>query len=324
MSCIDNIVTLGICDDEQPSSGLTLMQAGGMSPLNLDNIANELDVQGKTLAEKKKKLAITLLRNDFIGVLQSNKIATTIADPIYNTSSFAPSIDKGIYAGQRGVVIHANNANYKGVLRKRKVTGIQCYPLTSGVGEIVIVDSDNGVEISTPFAATFVAGKINSFAIDYVPLNGVFKVLIDNSEINFASAPIVCLKGCNNTMPNTCGWADGWDGRNYVKSEGFGINVQFKCFCDYDQLICDLSKSFVGELIWLKWQELIYDEQRKTNRFDGWVLYNRDELPTIIADLNTQYNTKWNQMIGGGLFKILQAYRDDCLECRGVRTVTNI
>lgn len=300
------------------------MQAPGMSPLNLDNIANEQDVQGKVLAEKKKKLAITLLKNDFIGVLQSNKIATTIAEQIYNSSSFAPNVNLGTYPGERGVIIHANNSNYRGVLRRRKVTGIQCYPLTGGTGNIIIVDSDNGVEISTPFPATFVANKVNSFTIDYTPINGVFKVLIDNTAISFASAPIICLKGCNNSMPNQCGWADGWDGMQAVKSEGYGINVQFKCFCDYDKLICDLSKTFIGELIWLKWQELIFDEQLKSNRFEGWVIYNRDELPGIIAQLNNQYNTKWNQMVGGGLFKILQTYRDDCLECRGVRTLVNL
>lgn len=325
MSCIDNIVTLGICDTVAPLSGLTLMQAGGMSPKNLDNIASEQYIQGVRLAEMKKSLAINMIRNDLIGVLSANNIATTIADPIINTSSFNVGVDMGLYAGERGVTIHANDSHYRGRLRKRRIVGIQCYPLTSGTADIQIVDVISGVTTVTPYPATFVANTINTFAIDYVFQNPTVRVLISNAAINFASAPITCLKGCGGTMPNQCGWADGWDGTGAVKGEGYGINVQFKCHCDYDELICELSRSFTGELIWLKWQELIFDEQYKTNRFESWVIYNRADLKdNVIPDLRQQYATKWNSMITGGLFEMLKSYRDDCLNCRGVRMLTNI
>jgi len=325
MGCIENIVTLGLCDTDTSTSGLTLMQAGGMSPKNLENTASEQYVSGTKLANMKKALAITLLKNDFIGVLRGNNIATTIADPIYSTSTFIPAVDLGTYSGARGVTLHANHSNYHGRLRKQKITGISCYPLTSGVADIQIVDVIEGVTTITPFSATFVANRINNFAIDYTCQNSVVRVLIDNSVITFASAPITCLKGCNNSMPNPCGWADGWDGTAAVKSEGYGINVLFKCHCDYDQLLCDLAPTFTGELLWLKWQELIFDEQYKTNRFSAWVIYNREDIDKVILpQIRQQYAIKWNEMVGGALFNILKTYRDDCLNCRGIRQVTNI
>ncbi len=325
MGCIENIVTLGICDDDVSTSGLTLMQAAGMSPKNLENTASEQYVSGVRLATIKKQVAITLLKNDFIGVLIGNNIATTIADPIYDTSTFIPGVDMGLYAGARGVTLHANNSNYHGRLRKRKITGISCYPLTSGNADIQIVDVISGVTTITPFAATFVANRINTFKIDYTCENDTVKVLIDNTDINFASAPISCMKGCNNSMPNNCAWADGWDGTAAVKSEGYGINVMFKCHCDYDQIICDLAPTFTGELIWLKWQELVFDEQYKTNRFSSWVIYNREDIATVVLpQIREQYVKKWNDMVSGALFNILKTYRDDCLNCRGVRILTNI
>ncbi len=324
MTCLDNIVTLGICDDDVSTSGLTLMQAGGMSPKNLSNIAEEQYVQGVKLANVKKDLAITLLRNDFIGVLRANNIATTITDPIYNTSSFIPGVDMGLYPGERGVTLHGVDIGYRGTLKQRKITGISCYPLANGTGYIQIVDVISGVVTTTPFAATFVANRINTFAIDYTCQNTSVRVVIDNTSINFASAPITCLKGCNSSMPNTCAWADGWNGTTAVKSEGYGINVMFKCHCDYDQLLCDMSQSFIGELIWLKWQELVYDDQYKSNRFNGWTTYNREDIQSVVLpELRAQYVGKWNDFVGG-LYNILKTYRDDCLNCRGIRQVTNI
>lgn len=300
------------------------MQAAGMSPKNLANIAEEQYVQGVKLANVKKIVAQTLLRNDLIGVLIGNNIASINADPVYNSSTFIPGTDMGLYPGARGVTLHAANSDYRGRLKKRKITGISCYPLVNGTADIQIVDVIQGVTTITPFAASFVANRINTFAIDYTCIGNDVRVIIDNTSINFCSAPITCMKGCNNSMPNTCAWVDGWAGPAPVKSEGYGINVMFKCHCDYDQLICDLSPAFTGELIWLKWQELIYDEQLKTNRFTAWTTYNRDELPTYIAQLQNQYNTKWNQLVSGSLFNILKEYRDDCLQCRGVRILTNI
>jgi len=323
MACTDSIVTLGICNDDVSTSGLTLMQAAGMSPKNLANIASEQYVQGIALANVKKQVAITLLRNDFISVLYANKIATALSEPIYDTSTFIPGVDMGLYAGARGVVIHGISSG-KSKLRKRKITQISCYPLTSGTADIQIVDIIQGVTMITPFAATFVANRINTFAIDYECQNETVKVLVDNTAINFSSAKITCLKGCNNTMPNPCAWADGWNGLEAVKSEGYGINVFFKCHCDYEQLICDLATTYTGKLIWLKWQELVFDEQLKTNRFNSWVVYNREDLPGYISSIQNEYNRTFNDLVAGALFNMLKTYRDECLDCRGVRVLTNI
>lgn len=324
MSCVDNIVTLGLCDDEQPSSGLTLMQAAGMSPKNLDKIAAEQYVQGARLAEVKKRLAITFMRNDLIGVMQANRIATTLADPVYDSCKFDPATDMGLFAGNRGIKIHGATDIKTNGLRKLKLKSIQCYPLVSGAGEIIVVDIISGVTTEIPYAVTFVANRVNTFSIDYTAQNRDVMVLINNAEINFASAPVICHKGCDGGAPNPCAWVDGWDGAGAVKKEGFGINVQFYCTCDYDQLICDLAKTMTGELIWLKWQELIFDEQLKTNRFNNWVVYNREELQGVVDSLGSQYASKFNNMVSGGLFNILQNYRDGCLTCRGIRKITNV
>lgn len=327
MACIDNIVSIGLCDDDISTSGLAIMQAPGMSPVNAEKIATEQYGKGYTLLQVKKMLAINSVRNDFIGVLQVNNIAPTVTDRIYDSSLFKTDIDMGVYAGFRGVKLHGVGTGSRGGLRKLKVKAIQCYPLASGAGEIHIIDYISGVESVETIPVTFVANQINTFNLStpYVAQSKEVAIVIDNSTINFASAKISCKKGCGGTANNPCAWADGWNGIEDVRDEGYGINVQFFCSCDYDSLMCDFSQAFIGELIWLKWQEFVFEEHYKTNRFTGWTTYNREDIwDNILPDLRNRYAQKYNAMVGGGLFEMLKQYQGDCLNCRGIRKVTNV
>ncbi len=97
-----------------------------------------------------------------------------------------------------------------------------------------------------------------------------------------------------------CGYANGWDGSIPVKSEGYGVNVQFYCECDYTQILCDLAPSYSGELIWLKWQILLFEEQLMSNRFNDWVIYNEEQIQnTHLPQLRSAYNNKWNSLMQG-------------------------
>ena len=156
MSCIDNIVSLGYCEGEQSTSGLSLMQAAGMSPINADKIATEQYGSGYRLLQVKKTLAQTFVKNDFIGVLKANNIASVVTQRIYDSSVFNIDSDMGLYSGYRGVKVHSVGAT-RGGLRKLKIKSIQCYPLASGSGSIHIVDYIDGVESVTNIPVTFVA-----------------------------------------------------------------------------------------------------------------------------------------------------------------------
>lgn len=327
MSCLESIVTLGVCpDDGESSSGFRLIDAPGISSKTLALTANENYTQGSELAMAKKALSIIQLKNDFIGALQARRVVTTITDPVYNTGEFKPATSIGQYSGERGVVIH-KNASYRGTLRKTFIKSITLYPLQSGTIDIKIYDGYTvrswEVEVTGGQPNTFDKETLENFPYEFGTSSAV-KVLVDQTDIAFASSSIVCHVGCGNKMPNGCAWADGWDGIGYVKREGFGIVVDFYCTCDYEQILCDLSKGFTGELLWLKWQINIFEEQLKTDRFTNVVIYNRDELrDKIIPQLQNDYATKWNDLMNG-LKGILDTYKDDCLNCRGVRWRTNI
>lgn len=325
--CLNNIVSLGLCANEVNTSGFTLMQASGMSPANGNKIAMEQYGNGLRLFEEKKELAIRLFRNDFIGTLQGNRIASINTEKVFNTSIFDTATNIGTYAGERGVLVHGSSAGKQEGLRKLLITGVQCYPFQSGQTIIAIIDSVNGVEKRTEYPVMLTANKLNDIQLPdpYVCSNPTVLVLIDQSEIEFAQTEVKCQRNCDGQGANGCATAEGYNGTQKVRKFGYGVNVQYACRCNYEELICDFAKVFTGELIWLKWQELVYEEQYKSSRFNGWVIYNRDDIwDKIIPDLRSRYRARFDEMISASLIGMLKQYNDPCINCRGIQIVTNV
>lgn len=325
--CLESIVSIGLCSNETNTSGYTLMSAPGMSPANGNKIAMEQYGNGIRLFEEKKQLAIKMFRNDFIGTLQGNNIATINTEREFNSAIFDTANNIGTYAGERGIILHGSKSGMTGGLRKLMVTGFQCYPFQSGQCTMVIVDYISGVEKRTEYPFNCIANTLNNITLPepYIAENPHLLVLLDQSTIQFAQSEIKCQKNCDGEGANGCATAEGYDGTQKVRKKGFGLNVKYACRCNYEQLICDFSKVFTGELIWLKWQELVYEEQYKTNRFNGWVIYNREDIwSNIIPDLRVRYQSRFNEMIGASFIGMLKQYSDSCLNCRGVQIITNI
>lgn len=325
MACLDEIVTLGLCpDDGTPSSGLKLVDAPGITLKNLALTATETYTSGVDMALAKKDLALILVRNDFISELHRANVITEIAQPVYDAGIFNPDANNGTYSGYRGLTLYKTGYSSTG-LKSMFIEEVQLYPLASGEATLKIVDGYK--EYTYPI--TLVANQVNVFGASelsgfpFTVESSSARVTIDNTSISFAKTALICHSGCSGSK-NSCGYVDGWDGTNKVQKEGYGINIKFKCECDYSKILCSLSNSFAGELIWLKWQILIMEEQFNSNRFEGWVIYGRDELKDyIIPQLYSKYNAKWAALTDG-LSGILGKYRDDCLNCKKARWVSSL
>lgn len=326
MSCLDTIVTLGICPDEDASlSGFRLIDAPGITVQTLAETASQTYIQGTELAMKKKALAIIQVTNDFIGALQGNKIVTSISNPEYSTSQTNKNTSVGTYAGERGLTLH--KASWRGNLRQTIIKEIQAYPLSSGAATINIIDGYNTYSYDVALVANqlnvFNEANLSGFPFIINQNSNTVRITITQTNIAFASTPITCGQGCNGSIPNPCAWADGWDGVKAVKGEGYGLNVVFLCNCNYEQILCDLAKSYSGELIWLKWQINIFEEQQKTQRFNNFIVYNSETIVDTLKTLDAKYAAKWNSLMDGAL-GILKTYRDECLNCQGKKWVVNM
>lgn len=326
MNQLENIISVrDVCSGVQQESlsGLDLMDAPEISAKNLAHIANEEYITGLNLAKKKVAQATVLLRNDLMSAMAANHVLPNISAKKYDIGEFKPTINYPAEAKERGVTLYKNR-KIRGGLRKLKIHTVQVYALNNATEvELKIYDDYAGGIVST-YKIDVVAGQVNSFHINYEMKGSFARVLLDGTSVPVAGTYLTCFTGCNGTMPNDCGYTKGWyDDKEISSKEGFGINIEFSCSCDYEQLLVDMAQTYVGELVWLKSRVLLMEEHLRTNRLNNWVVYGREETKEFLADTENQYREKWNIFIEA-LPALLKQYRDDCLICNGIKWVTNI
>ena len=301
-----------------------MFQAPEITVGNLAAMATETYTSGMNLLRAKLDLAILLVQNDFIAALNTNGVIANTVAATYNTSTVNPAMSMGMAPLERGVLV-IKSTKIRGKLRKLKLKQVVVYPLTSVPSIMLNVYDVNGTsEIAYRYDVELVANQENIFDVDLALKGTHFRVTIDNTAVEMASAPVSCLEGCSGQLPNDCGYARGWDGTKEVhKGDGYGIDVIFGCECDFAELMCNLSKTYIGQLIWLKARILVMEEHLNSNRFDNWVVYNREDTALHRQEVQAEYKRQWQGLMDG-LYAILKTYRDDCIECRGIKWRTNI
>lgn len=326
MNELENIISVrDVCAGEEAVSlsGLDLMDAPEISAKNLANIANEEYVTGLNLAKKKVQQATILVRNDLMSVLAANKVMPNLNAKQYTIGEFKTTVNYPAEGKERGVTLYKNR-KIKGNLRKLKIHTVQVYPLTAGEGVVMqIYDDYAGGTVST-YNIDLQANQVNSFNVNYTVKGTFARVLLDGTNTPVAGTYLTCFTGCNGSMPNDCGYTKGWyDDKEIASKEGFGINLQFSCECDYDQLLTDMAKTYIGEIVWLKSRVLLMEEHLRTNRLNNWVIYGREETKEYLTDVENQYREKW-KTFANAIPGLLKQFNDDCLLCNGIRWVTNI
>lgn len=323
---LENIISVrDVCAGEQQQSlsGLDLMDAPEISVKNLANIANEEYTTGLNLAKKKVEQAIILVRNDMMSVMAANKVIPNLSVKKHTTGEFKTTINYPMEPKERGLTLYKNR-KIKGKLRKLTIHNVQVYALADVQGAVLKIYDDYAGGMVSTYNIDLEANKVNSFPLEYEVKGTFARVLLDGTNVPVAGTYLTCFTGCNGAMPNDCAYTKGWyDEREISSKEGFGINLEFSCVCDYEQLLCDLAQTYIGEIVWLKSRVLLMEEHLRTNRLNNWVVYGREEAKEWLTDLENQYREKWktftNAMPG-----ILKQFNDDCLQCNGIRWVTNL
>lgn len=327
MSQLEHIISVrDVCAGEETQeslSGLDLMDAPEISARNLANIANEEYITGLNLAKKKVQQAIILVRNDMMSVMAANKVMPLLSVKKYTIGEFKTTVNYPAEAKERGVTLYKNK-KIRGALRKLTIHNVQVYALADKEqATLKIYDDCAGGVIST-YHIDLLANQVNTFNVEYT-IKGTFaRVLLDGADVPVAGTYLSCFTGCNGTMPNDCGYTKGWyDDKEISSKEGFGINLEFSCACDYEQLLCDLAKTYVGEIVWLKSRVLLMEEHLRTNRLNNWVVYGREETKEYLVDIENQYREKWKVFVNA-MPALLKQFADDCIQCYGIRWVTNV
>lgn len=324
MSCLDNIVSLNDrCGNEiSPSlSGYSLNNAPEITPLALSATANEKYVDGATLAQAILNYSILDIKNDFLAVLSSNNYVSDVTAITYTTSEFNTANSWPAVAKERGITVYKTPQS-KNRLKKMTIKKVSVLPLVSKEdGEILIYDNGNVYTYEIPLTG----GMINTIEINHIIEGAYARVLVDGNGLPMASAMLTCFTGCNGKLPNDCGYTKGYNGDGEISAkEGFGISVDFTCECDYESILCDLSKSYVGKLIFLKTRIGLLDERISSNRLNNFIIYGLEEAKEKKQDIEAEYTETWNTFVAS-LPNLLKKYNpSDCLICNKTTWRTNI
>lgn len=323
MSCLDNIVSVKQCGESSSLSGLDIFDAPEISTNILANIASEEYIQGRALAVDKVNLAVKMVRNDLQSVMAANNVLPNITDISYIAGTFKGSTSLGASTKQRGVSLH-RNPKIQGKMNKQVIHNVYLYPLTSkNAVNVYIYDEWAGGTLTT-YELNLVANQSNTLNVEYTILGRYARVFIQDGEVSMASTYLTCFTGCGGKMPNECGYVKSYfDGRDLTGKEGYGINIDFSCSCDYDELLCGLSKTTLGNIVWMRARYELMESLIKTDRLNNWTVYNRDEAKAFAVDIYNQYVTDW-RTFANSLPNILKNMRDSCLDCRGIRWITVI
>lgn len=326
MSCLENIISInGFCGDQRTISlsGLDLFDAPEISARNLANITNETYINSKELATAKLNLARILVKNDLVSVMGANNIIPQVADQKLTCGEFRPSVVIEADATERGVTLFRNK-QIRGRLRKLTIHTIKIYPLVSKESVTVKIYDDYASGMVSEYHFELTANGVNEFDVEYTVKGSYARVVMDGTDVPVASAYLAMCAGCNGTMPNDCGYTkSSYGGNDTNGKEGYGLLLDFSCKCDYEQLLCDLSDSYVGELVWLKTRYLLQEERMHSNRLNNYIVFGTEDAQATRDDIHTQYINKWNAFVNAAP-QLLRTFRDDCLECRGARWVSNI
>lgn len=326
MSCFDNIISInGDCGSPagESLSGLDLFDAPEINKKSLAFIANEEYMSGLELATAKVDLAKKLIKNDVMAALTMNNAIPNLTDVRYTTSTFKTGTTYAAEAKERGVTLYRNQ-RIRGKLRKTVIHTVKIYPTNNATDVTLTIYDDFAGGLETTYTIDLIANEVNEFDVSYT-IQGTFaRVLLDGTNVGVASSYLTCFTGCNGSMPNDCGYTKGWyDDREISAKEGYGISLIFSCKCDYSEFLCDLSREFFGELVWLKSRVLLMEEHIRTTRLNNWIIYGREEAKEYLTDIENEYRSKWN-VFAQSLPNILKQFMDDCLVCRGVGWRTNI
>lgn len=323
MSCLQNLVTINdLCgrDTSESLSGYDLMKAPEITTLSLSDTSNEKYISGYKLAKAVLENTLLDFKNDFLFVLSANNISTNVSRILYQSSEFNLSNTWPPVNKERGLTYYKAPKS-KNKIKKSTITKVSILPLIDKEDAEVLI-YDCGSLYTYPVSLT--GGMINTIEINHVVQGDFARVLVSGVDLPVASSMLTCFTGCGGKLPNDCGYVKGYNGDTEISNkEGFGIGIEFTCECDYEAILCELAKSYVGKLIFLKARIGLLDERISSNRLSNLVIYGIDEAKDKKKELELEYAESWNAFVAS-LPNLLKKYNTDCLNCVGIKWVTNI
>lgn len=319
--CLKNIVSVkdycNLDNNQESLSGYELMTAPELSLSTIQAMIKDDQTKTRDFLISQLDLATLEIRNDFLGVITANEYVANISEEVFESSSFGSDLLPASNL-ERGLSWYAVSNQYNSI----KAAKIQNIYLNSNEDKNgVVIKIYDGDSLSS-FTVNVKVG-INTFAVNYPIKSRFIKVVMDSNQIITRSTTLTCFIGCNGTTPNKCGYTKAVNGDVVSTKESFGLGISFSCFCDFEKILCNLGKEYVGKLIYLKTRIILLDNRIMSDRNNNLIVYGREEAMTKKSELVAEYNFTWNILVKS-LPGIMKKYNSDCITCTGISYKPNI
>lgn len=318
LACLEHIISIPGCGNEESLSGYSITDLTGISIKQSANVATEKHVSGLNLLRDVRRRAYMAVRNDVITFLKGNGYIANSTTSAWSTMELRDgSIEAATSAGDyRGIVIKKTQRG--SVLHKMHIPYVMVKAAHTGTLLLRVEDGENA--ITYPFES--VSGSISKVKINYTAESDVVYLLLPDT-IDVYSVKPNCSCGGSSTPKSKYFTTKGYYNGIETKQEGFGIWTDVVGKCEYDYLLCYLATDgLLGEIVMYKAGVFIMDEQIKSDRFNYYTVYDKEQAAQTGQEWENHYRERFNTLVQS-LPKILPNIDPLCIDCRS-RRIANV
>lgn len=326
MACFENI--LGIkpnCDcgeSGEPKSGYYISDYAGITLQGAANIADETYHSGIEFLKGIRDKAMRKMQNDLLAYINLNFKTNNMigyewcSGKKYNTNTISPAPTL-----KRGILLEKKNA--KCSLTKMFIQRIRVKTNFTGQTDLFVADLGG---VLTTYTIDLVAGAITEIEVELPVIGDEVKIYIDGS-VEVYSNKIDCQ--CRGGSSSKCAKVKGFTESASITlntSEGYGIEADVICQCDYTNILCDLSMdAILGQAAYELAGAMYYEESLRTTRFNWMTIYNKEQIEQQVqVGFEAYKNYMENAMLGLRQFVVNADGGCGCIDCSKIERKANI
>lgn len=323
MSCWNNVIGVrGLCEAQEPSSGLYINDLTGISIQDINAGVNEEDSTAFTLIQRKIDQAATMLQAEALSYLY-NRWNYTTSSWNGQIGFFPESLRSlGASAVYRGIGMRYRQADYISV----SLNAITLLLPNSGNVNVLVVDLITGDILDTITIAAVANTPVRVVTNKKYTSNGQMlnlAVVYDATSVASFQTGLYPTYSCGSCGRNYR-WYDNMLERTIEIPTGGaiieqnisggswtgGLSVDYQVACSFESLLC----AHIGQLgypLLYKAGMLILKEMEFSKRLNGVISYNRERNQELADYYQAQYDAYMQRY-----FDAAQLPQNGCFSCK--------
>lgn len=324
MACIDNIIGVrGVCgnSDTESFSGYYANDYPGITLQSASNSNNENTLTGYNyLVDLSRRMSMKL-NNDILAYINSNYRVNTLQAGMWSTGVYDTRvISAGNVGNRRGIVVYKKDLRC--TFKKIKLQRIRIYSTQTANTTLRIADT-LGVVYTVNVSLT--QDVIKELEVNKIFNGNEIQITLPDNIAVYSNKPN-CGIGCGGTAKSECVRVMGVNGSQLNTTEGYGIEADIDCVCDFSTLICNMASD---KIIWQSAFELygamFYDEMIKNQRLNYLTIYKSDQIKEQAQQGFESYRNYFEQAMQGFRRYIVQLDGGcKCVDCSGLNVKTSV